>query len=93
MQLGRGGISLSLKNSLEIEVLLKRKVFTKRELYMLFSLHLRPYKLNSYQIISGSESKMHADEIISIPGRNTATIIEIHIGGEEGNYKQFLYVP
>lgn len=36
---------------------------------------------------------MHAYEMISIPGRNTRTIIKIYIGGEEGNYKQSLHMP
>lgn len=36
---------------------------------------------------------MHTYEIISIPGRNTGTIIKIYIGGEEGDNKQFLYMP
>lgn len=59
---------------------------------MLFSLHLRPYKLNSYQIISRSESKMHAYEIISIPGRNTRTIIKnIHWWGGGELQTVFIY--
>lgn len=64
--------------------IVKRNILTERKLCMFFSLPLRPYKFNSYQIISWSESKMHAYEIISIPGRNTRTIIKIYSGGEEG---------
>lgn len=57
---------------------------------MLFSLHLRPYKLNSYQIISWSATKTHTYEITSIPGRNTRTIIRIY-GGEGELQTVFIY--